>query len=91
MDSASSTASDQILSDSQSPSPESTNASTPFSPSVVDFPKLAALTADEVVEEVVAVVQPEQEGVKNICCVGAGYVGMSDSLITPCQVQPREA
>ncbi|PSS08983.1 hypothetical protein M430DRAFT_146463 [Amorphotheca resinae ATCC 22711] len=75
MDSASSTASDQILSDSQSPSPESTNASTPFSPSVVDFPKLAALTADEVVEEVVAVVQPEQEGVKNICCVGAGYVG----------------
>lgn len=45
----------------------STNPSTPQSESSIDLPKLA--------REIAADVHPVIE-VKNICCVGAGYVGM---------------
>jgi hypothetical protein len=62
MDSASSDTSDSL--DHNAPS---TNPSTPLNPSTLDLTKLSRDSATEVLPVLKA---------KNICCVGAGYVGM---------------
>jgi hypothetical protein len=81
MDSSSSTTSDHNPSDSLSPSTAPTTASTPLNPSLVDLPKLSrdAAAAGE------ALNQPPVNIAKNICCVGAGYVGMSNIQATGTQ------
>ncbi|KAF8859738.1 nucleotide sugar dehydrogenase [Acephala macrosclerotiorum] len=61
MDSASSDTSDVL-----EHSPVSTNPSTPPATSSIDLPKLARESATEILPAVKA---------RNICCVGAGYVG----------------
>lgn len=73
MDCSSSTGSDHGIFDSGACSPISTAASTPQYQSLVDLPKLSR---DVVATESTGYYQ--RQTAKNICCVGAGYVGKFD-------------